>query len=118
MDTSALVKYYHQEPGSSIVASIFKQKEHAIQISSLGMLEAQSAFAMKVRSGHIDRREGGLLRLRLMLDVASGSIQVLKLDPKHFQNAAGLIGRYADSVSLRTLDALQLAVSRVRTYSH
>ena len=110
-DTSALVKYYHPEVGSSVIESLFAEKAGLITISTLGMLETQSAFAIKVRSGQIDCGEAGGPRLRLMLDIASGTIQTLALTPKHFSDAARLLSQYSYTVPLRTLDALQLAVA-------
>jgi predicted nucleic acid-binding protein len=111
LDTSALVKYYHSETGSLFVENLFEQNERKITISMLGLLEIQSAFAMKVRTGYISSAEAGTLRLRLMLDVASGTIQVVAITPRHFSDAALLLSRHAHRISLRTLDALQLAVA-------
>lgn len=53
-DTSAFVKFYHAEAGTPKVAVIFAEPGREIRISSIGLLEVQSAFAMKVRSGMID----------------------------------------------------------------
>jgi hypothetical protein len=38
----------------------------------LGIVETQSAFAMKVRAGVLDRQAALALRARLMLDIAAG----------------------------------------------
>jgi len=111
LDTSALVKYYHSETGSLFVENLFERNARLITISTLGLLEIQSAFAMKVRTGHISWAETGALRLRLMLDVASGTIQVVAITSRHFRDAALLLSRHSHRISLRTLDALQLAVA-------
>jgi predicted nucleic acid-binding protein len=66
---------------------------------------------MKVRSSQISREVAGLLRARLMLYVAAGSIEIYTLTEDHFAEAERLIGRFACSHRLRTLDALQLAVA-------
>jgi hypothetical protein len=50
-DTSAIVKYYHAEVGTPVVSGVFTEQGRKVRISSLGLLEIQSAFAMKVRSG-------------------------------------------------------------------
>lgn len=50
-DTSAFVKFYHAEVGTPKVAAIFSEQGREIRISTIGLLEVQSAFAMKVRSG-------------------------------------------------------------------
>ena len=110
-DTSALVKYYHVEAGTSAVLDIFAAEGRRIRISTLGLLEAQSAFAMKVRLGEIDRNTAGILRARLMLDIAAGEIEVFTLSREHLELAGRLIGRHSLSTRLRTLDALQLAVA-------
>ena len=77
----------------------------------MGLLEIQSAFAMKVRSGVLDRKAAGLQRARLMLDIASGAIEVYGVTDDHFAEVERLIGRHGFSRRLRTLDALQLAVA-------
>ncbi|MSV31396.1 MAG: PIN domain-containing protein [Bryobacterales bacterium] len=110
-DTSAAVKYYHVEAGTPAVSAIFEEPGRQIRISTLRLLEIQSAFAMKVRSGVLDRNAAGTQRLRLMLDVAAGDIEVYDLTVGHFLTAERLIGKYAYSHRLRTLDALQLAVA-------
>lgn len=66
---------------------------------------------MKVRAGVIDRAASGILRARLMADIAAGEIEVYKLLPEHFASAERLIARHGFTLRLRTLDALQLAVA-------
>ncbi len=110
-DTSALAKYYHPELGSDRVALIVSQSDRRVLISSLGFVEIQSVFAIKVRSGAIRREDAGLQRAQLMVDVAAGLIEVWRMNADHFAGAERLIGRYAFSHRLRTLDAIQLAVA-------
>jgi predicted nucleic acid-binding protein len=110
-DTSAVVKYYHTEAGTPKVSAIFVEPQRTIRISSLGFLEIQSAFAMKVRSGVLDRRAAGMQRARFMLDIAAGDIEVYSVTEDHFAMAERLIGRHSFSHRLRTLDAIQLAVA-------
>lgn len=50
-------------------------------------------------------------RALLMLDVASGAIDVCLVTTDHLSRAEWLIGRHGFSQRLRTLDALQLAVA-------
>jgi hypothetical protein len=110
-DTSAIVKYYHEEAGTPQVAAIFSEPDRKIRISSLGLLEIQSTFAMKVRSGVLDRNAAGTQRARLMLDIAAGDIEVYGMTQEHFVTAERLVGRHGFTHRLRTLDALQLAVA-------
>lgn len=110
-DTSAAVKYYHAESGTLAVAAIFAQPGRRVLISSLGFVEIQSAFALKVRTGVLDRKGAGLQRLRLLLDVAAGDIEVFSITEDHFVTEERLIGQHGFTYRLRTLDALQLAVA-------
>ncbi len=80
-------------------------------ISVLGFVEAQAAFAAKVRSGEISKEAAGLLRARLLLDIAAGDLNVIALIRDHFEGAARLFGRHSFTHRLRTLDALQLATA-------
>ena len=110
-DTSALVKYYHAEVGTAAVSKIFDEPDRTIAISSLGFLEIQSAFAIKVRCGILDASNSGIQRARLMVDIAAGSIEVYPIEGRHFALAELLIGRHSFTRRLRTLDALQLAIA-------
>ena len=47
-DTSAFVKFYHAEVGTGKVSAMFSEQGREIRISSIGLLEVQSAFAVKV----------------------------------------------------------------------
>lgn len=69
-DTSALVRYYHIEPGSAKVEAIIRDPGATHVLSWLTVLETQSAFAMKVRTGEIAAPDFLLLRRRLMADIA------------------------------------------------
>lgn len=110
-DSSALAKRYHPEPGTPNVLSIFGELDREVRISKLSFLEIQSVFAMKVRSGVIGREEAGVLRARLLVDIAAGDIEVCAMTADLFTAAERLIGRHSFSHRLRTLDALQLAVA-------
>ncbi|MGD1095891.1 MAG: type II toxin-antitoxin system VapC family toxin [Bryobacteraceae bacterium] len=110
-DDSAFVKYYHTELGSQTVTTIFAEPNRLIRVSSLGVLETQSVFAMKVRAGELDRKAAGTQRAMMMLDIAAGSIAVHALRPDHLTAAERLIGRYGFLRPLKTLDALQLAIA-------
>ncbi len=93
------------------MARIFALPGSQIRISKLGAVEAQAVFALKYRAHMIDRRTAGILRASLMLDIAAGKIQLSQVTDEHFSSAESLIGRYAFSYRLRTLDALQLSVA-------
>ena len=68
-------------------------------------------FGRLVRTGTITPAEFHRLRGRLLSDIASGLWRVLQVTPADFQQAQQLLVRHATTRSLRTLDALQLAVA-------
>lgn len=108
-DTSARVKYYHSEAGTPVVSRLMNGGQNVISV--LGFVEAQAAFAAKVRSGEISKDAAGVLRARLLLDIAAGDLNVIALTRDHFDGAARLVGRHSFTHRLRTLDALQLATA-------
>ena len=83
-DTSALVKYYHSEPGTSLVSAIFAEPGVKIRVSCLGLVEVQSALAVKVRSGTLGKAAAEIQRERLLLDVARSAPEVYKVTDHHF----------------------------------
>jgi predicted nucleic acid-binding protein len=111
LDSSALVKRYHREVGTPKILSMFNDLEGQIGISSLAVVEVQSAFAAKVRSNSITSQQANLLRARLMADIATGQIEVFGLGTYHLEIAGRLIQQHAFRLRLRTLDAIQLAVA-------
>jgi hypothetical protein len=64
-----------------------------------------------VRLGQITAADFARLRGRLLADIAAGVWQVVPVTPADFQQAQQLRVRHAPIRSLRTLDALQLAVA-------
>ena len=65
-DSSAVAKRYHPESGSGKVMTIFAEMQKEIRISQLSFVEVQSVFAMKVRSGFLDRKDAGMQRARFL----------------------------------------------------
>jgi predicted nucleic acid-binding protein len=111
LDTSAAVKYYHVEAGTPCISALFAEPGRKIRISTLGFIEIQSAFAMKVRSGVLDPKAAGMQRSRFLADIAARAIEVYSITEDHFTAAERLIARLGFQHRLRTLDALQLAVA-------
>lgn len=64
LDTSAFAKRYHPGVGTPAVMAIFTESQRTVRTSALTLLEVQSVFAMKVRSGVITRAQVGGLRAR------------------------------------------------------
>ena len=74
-----------------------------VTISRLSLIEMESVFAIKVRTGELNPAGQELARRRLLADVAQRRI--------HYQSARRLLARYGVEMALRTVDALQLAVA-------
>lgn len=111
VDTSALAKLYHDEAGSAYVEDLVLQSGAIIIISRVAVVEVQSVFARKVRSGVIDADDAVRLRKLFLEDMASQIFRVIELTRGHYAGAAELIQRHGISLGLRTLDSLQLAVA-------
>lgn len=113
LDTSALVKHYHAEPGTDVVDRIIGENGVDLFISRLTMVETISVFATKVRTGEFDVDEFTRLRALFATHVARGRYQVLRLLNLHYDRARGLIETHALGRQLRTLDALQLGAALI-----
>jgi predicted nucleic acid-binding protein len=110
LDTSALVKYYHPEDGTVEVTRFVQERSARYYISRLGIVEAQHAFAIKLRTGEITETDFEGLRQRLLRDIAQGQFQHVRVTEPHYREAERLIVAYTRR-RCRTLDALQLAVA-------
>lgn len=110
-DTSALSKHYHPEPGTVAVDGWLSAPGVTPRISRLTVVEIQSVFAKKVRTGAITATDFQLLCRQFRKDVAAKRLAVVRVTTPHFQRAEELIRRLAAAQNLRTLDALQLAVA-------
>ncbi len=111
LDTSALAKHYHIEPGSAEVDRQWADPGRALFISRVGIVEAVSVFAGKVRTGDLSASAFTVLRKRFLSDVGSGRPKLIRLLVNHFKEADRLIGQHGLVRRIRTLDALQLAVA-------
>ena len=110
-DTSALVKNYHVESGTSHVQAILATPGSEFFISRLSAVEMLSGFAGKVRTGTLSSTDFGILRRRFFADIRRKMFRPLRVLNAHYQLAGDLIGKHAMSRQFRTLDAIQLAVA-------
>jgi predicted nucleic acid-binding protein len=109
LDSSALVKRYHQEHGSAEVADLLSKPGNRFFVSRLALVEIHSAFARLVREQALSESDFKSLILRLEADVASGLFSVAALSSRRLDSAALLLRTQGLTQSLRTLDAIQLA---------
>jgi predicted DNA-binding antitoxin AbrB/MazE fold protein len=93
-DTSAFTKYYHPEIGSAPVSAMVQDPASINQISNLAILETQSAFAMKVRTGALKRSDAGVAMDKVFKDIATGLFFAVRLDASHIEHARALVGKY------------------------
>lgn len=114
VDSSAVAKRYHIEPGTQEVTALLVEAKllgRPVYISQLAVLEVQSVFAKKVRSGVITVDDSDVLRNRFLRDLREGPMQVIRMRTAHYEQAASLLQQYGRTLNLRTLDAIQLAVA-------
>ena len=89
LDTSAVAKLYRTEAGSEVVDRIFSEPGSQQVISRLTIVEIESVFALKMRTGEIDHQAVLIAR----------------------RGARQLLIKYGATEALRTLDALQLSIA-------
>lgn len=82
LDTSSLVKRYHQESGTEIVDQLFEESEHRLIISDISIIEFYSAIGLKVRTGEVKSTAFSTLRKLFSNDVAQGVYQIVRFGEK------------------------------------
>ena len=112
LDTSALAKLYHREPGSEYMDRIVTEPGSRFIISRLSIVEMESVLAIKVRTREIDEEEVEIARRCLRADLSQRRLLVgPPIQARHFHAARILLAKYGATEGLRTLDALQLAMA-------
>lgn len=109
IDTSALAKWYVNEPRSADFDT-YMQQQSAAEISRLTVVEFRCLLARRRRAGDFDAKAEASAFNRFENDVARGILTCHALDDRHAIDALALIQRLR-SHALRTLDALHLAIS-------
>lgn len=111
LDTSALVKCYHEEPGTPEAIAIIEAPDSQLRISYLTLVEWHSAFVRKVRMGNLTSEAFQADRALFYADLLSRTFQIVPLEYAHHRRAIGLLLQHGQTHGLRTLDALQFAVA-------
>lgn len=107
LDTSALVKFYHEEEGTASVTALILDCRGDIHISVLAKLEVISSICRRFRSKEIDDAS-----YREAVFAFREDLQRYKLVPLStlvLSKAESLLIDLAPAFGLRTLDALHLA---------
>jgi len=110
-DTSALMKHYHTEIGTAVVDHLLVEPFSHHFLSRLAGVELESALAKHVRMNLITAAVFHSSRRKFRTDITNGQFKILRLLVRHLQKAEDLIRHYGLTQSLRTLDAIQLAVA-------
>ncbi len=108
IDTSVLGAYYCPEPLSAVAESALRRSKVPV-ISVLSEVELHSLIACKRRLKELDARQAIDIIELFDAHVAEGYYQRMALSTEHFIKARQLIASMVSS--LRTLDALHLAVA-------
>jgi uncharacterized protein with PIN domain len=88
LDTSALAKLYHQEDGSQYLEQLVTTSGSNTFISRLSLVELESVFAIKIRTGELNSAGREMARRRLRADVAQGRIWVgPPIHEQHYRRA-------------------------------
>jgi uncharacterized protein len=112
-DTSALVKHYHPELGTSTVDQLLQLQGMPNVISRLSATETFSVFAGKTRAGLITTAEFDQLCRRFLADTSRRLFSVARLLVAYHREAERLLRLYGPQPGkgVRTLDCLHLAVA-------
>jgi predicted nucleic acid-binding protein len=105
-DSSALVKWYHDEAGTRKVSQVLAETSHAVWISELAIAEVQSAFYRRSRLGEIDR--DALTQALTSFKESMGRFRLEPVGTSVIDSAVSLMAKHAHVRALKTLDALHL----------
>ena len=105
-DTSALVKFFHNEDGTKAVTDLLNSRENKIWISELAKLEFLSALHRRFRNNEID--ENILKEAIEGFEEELNRFNVEQLSHATVQEARELLQKHGKEYDLRTLDALHL----------
>ena len=111
LDTSALVKLFHEEIGSALVGAIIAEPHGQTSVSRLAVVEFGSVMALKVRTGALTPSEADLVLSQLFASLEAGDFLVESIIAEDFDQALRLINQHGRQRSLKTLDALHLATA-------
>jgi predicted nucleic acid-binding protein len=108
LDTSALVKRYITEPGSTWVRTLCTS--HTIAVSALALAEINSVFARRSREGTLSANDRNAMLHLFQIHVLQYSL--VDLDRPVLGAAGALLLQAPATTTLRSLDAIQLACAQ------
>lgn len=106
-DTSALVKYFHDEYGSDIIINLVDSGENDIWVLDLSRVEFYSAILRKYRLKEIDLDQFN--ESRNSFDEKYRLFNIIYICQPIFDEAENLLIEYGFEHGLKALDSLQLS---------
>lgn len=106
-DTSALIKFFHEEKGSEEVVSLILNSRNSIYISELAKIEFKSALFRKYRNKEINDKS--LNQAIINFNKVICNFNVMPFDSSVISRSEVLLAQFGKKEGLRTLDALHLA---------
>jgi predicted nucleic acid-binding protein len=106
-DTSALVKFFHEETGTELVTQLINNPQNEVWISELTIVAFLSVMYRLYREGEIVDDE--LEQAINGFEEECHRFVVVPLNIVIIEEAKDLLSKFGKDFSLRTLDALQLA---------
>jgi len=107
VDTSALVKYFHEEEGTPVVTSLLDASGNVIVVSELAQLEFISALHRRYRLKELNKES--LDEAIEAFNQEYSTFQVQPVTRLIMQEAQELMLKYGKENSLKTLDSIHLA---------
>ena len=105
-DTSALIKFFHEEEGTETVTGLIHNEENEIWISEVAGVEFLSALYRRFRNNEINQNE-----LEITISAFDEQFMSFNIEPfgdVTINEAKILLKKYGKTKGLRTLDAFQL----------
>ena len=107
IDTSALVKLFHEENGTDSITRLIENNKGDLFISELTILEFTSALQRLLRAGYIEKDN-----LQIAMSAFKDELilfNIRSLNKTVIKGAEQLLIKHGHDVGLRTLDSIQLS---------
>ncbi len=116
LDTCVLAKWYLAESNSEQVADYIVGLESAV-VSTLTKTEMRCLLARRRRMQKISSDLEAQIYATFLEDIAQGHLSLYQVEDKHLESASYLIS-ILPAFSLRTLDAMHLAIAQHHGFEH
>ncbi|MBC7611169.1 MAG: type II toxin-antitoxin system VapC family toxin [Polaromonas sp.] len=110
IDTSAFIKRFVEEPGTTEIESFIAEEHYTSVLSSLSIVEIKSVLKRKVISREVTQETAKSIKELIELEIASQSIAFHNVDAATFERTGHLIEGL--TTQLGALDAIHLASAK------